>query len=118
MQKNQSVADMADEVLMRQARAHAKQTGEAFEDALESVLKTEAGRQLRELRDGPHGGTRALEWQGDLTRERRRERVQAAWKQFMLMEAELRELVQRKRKASLSDSSDKDGVPRAVGRSK
>ena len=87
---------MAVEVLVRQARAHANQTGEAFEDAFESVLKTEAGRQLRELRDGPHGGTRAFEWQGDLTRERRRERVQAAWEQFMLMEAELRELEQRK----------------------
>jgi hypothetical protein len=96
MQKNQSVADMADEVLMRQARAHAKQTGEAFEDALESVFKTEAGRQLRELRDGPHHDTRAFQWQGDLIRGRRRERVQAAWEQFMLMEDELRELEQHR----------------------
>ena len=96
MHKNQRVADMAAEVLARQARAHAKQTGEAFEEALERVLKTEAGRQLRELRDGPYGGTRAFQWQGDLTRERRRERVQSAWEQFMLMEVELRELVQQK----------------------
>ncbi len=73
---------MANEVLARQAQAHAKQTGEAFEDALESVLKTEAGRQLRELRDGPHGGTIASQWQGDLIRGRRRERIQAAWKLF------------------------------------
>lgn len=96
MQKNQSVADMADEVLMRQAKAQAKQTGEAFEDALESVLKTEAGRQLRGLRDGPHRGERALQWQGNLTRGRRRERVQAAWKQFIVMEDELRELEQHR----------------------
>jgi hypothetical protein len=44
---------MAVEILARQAQTQAKQTGEAFEDALEGVLKTEAGRQLRELRDGP-----------------------------------------------------------------
>jgi len=43
MHAEQIVADMADEVLARQAQAHANQTGEAFEDALESVLKTEAG---------------------------------------------------------------------------
>ena len=48
MHAEQIVADMADEVLARQAQAHANQTGEAFEDALESVLNTEAGRQLGE----------------------------------------------------------------------
>jgi hypothetical protein len=87
---------MAVEVLARQTRAHVKQTGEAFEDALQSVLNTEAGRQLRELRDGPYRDMRALQWQEDLRRARRRERVQAAWKQFMLLEAEQRELDQRK----------------------
>ncbi len=91
MRKDQRVSDMAVEVLVRQAKAHAKQTGEAFEEALKSVLKTEAGRQLRELRNGPHGGERALQWQGELIRGRSRERVQAAWEQVMLMEAELRE---------------------------
>ncbi len=78
MHKNQRVSDMANEVLARQAQAHAKLTGEAFEDALESVLTTEAGRQLRELRDGPHRGERAFQWQGDIIRGRRRERVQGA----------------------------------------
>ena len=48
--------------------------------------------QLRELRVGPYGGTIASQWQGDLIRGRRRERVQAAWKLFKLMEAEQREL--------------------------
>ena len=52
MHKNQRVTDMAVEVLARQARAHAKQTGEPFEAALERVLETEAGRQLGKLRDG------------------------------------------------------------------
>ena len=100
MHKNQRVSEMAVEVLARQARAQAIQTGEpfedAFEDALESVLTTEAGGQLKELRDGPHSGTRAFQWQGDLIRKRRRERVQAAWKQFMVMEVEQRELKQQK----------------------
>ena len=91
MHKNQRVSDMAHEVLKRQATAHAKQTGEPFEDPLKSVLKTEAGRQLGKLRDGPHRGKAADQWQGDLRRGRRRERVQAAWEQFRLMQAELRE---------------------------
>ena len=73
---------MAVEVLAPQASAHAKQTGESFEDALESVLETEAGRQLRELRDGPQRGKMASQWQGDLRRGRRRERVQAAREQY------------------------------------
>jgi hypothetical protein len=106
MHKNQRVADMAVDVLARQARARVKQTGEPFEEALKGVLETEAGRQLRELRDGPHRDKRAQEWQEDLVRERARERkhkraeersrVQqaAAWERFM--QEELRELGLRK----------------------
>jgi hypothetical protein len=106
MHKNQSVADMAVDVLARQAGARAKQTGEPFEVALKGVLETEAGRQLGELRDGPHRDKRAQDWQEDLVRERARERkhkraeersrVQqaAAWERFM--QAELRELELRK----------------------
>jgi hypothetical protein len=77
MHKNQRVSDMAVEVLARQARAQAKHTGEPFEDALESVLKTEAGRQLRELRDGPHGGKRAFQWQDELAPKRAKKRNQS-----------------------------------------
>ena len=58
---NRSVADMVDEVLSRQAVARADQTGEPFEDALDAVLETEAGRQLRKLRDGPRRHERADE---------------------------------------------------------
>jgi hypothetical protein len=54
MQENQRVADMADEVLARQASTRAKHTGEPLEAALKAVLQTEAGRQIRELRDGAH----------------------------------------------------------------
>jgi hypothetical protein len=74
MRKEQKVADMAEEVLERQARERAERTGEPFEDALKAVLETEAGRQLEELRDGPHGDERAHEWQEDIRRERAEER--------------------------------------------
>jgi hypothetical protein len=106
MHENQRVTDMAIDVLARQAGARAKQTGEPFEEALEAVLETEAGRQLRELRDGPHRDERAKAWQEDLVRERAQERKRkraeeekqaqqaAEWRQFM--QAELRELELRK----------------------
>jgi len=58
MRKNQRVAEMAEEVLERQARDRAERTWEPLEDAFEAVLGTEAGRQLEELRDGPHGDER------------------------------------------------------------
>ena len=74
MQKKQTVAEMADEVLARQARARAERTGEPFEEALKAVRKTEAGRQLEELREGPHHHERAERWQEDLRQERAEER--------------------------------------------
>ncbi len=73
MRKNQRVAEMAEEVLERQARDRAERTGEPLEDAFEAVLGTEAGRQLEELRDGPHGDERAQEWQENMSRERTEE---------------------------------------------
>jgi hypothetical protein len=77
MHKNQTVADMADEVLARQAAARAEQTGESYGKALETVLKTEPGRQLRELRDGPHHDKRAQHWQEGLAQEPAEERAEA-----------------------------------------
>jgi hypothetical protein len=74
MKKKQRVGDMADEVLARQARARAERTGESFEEALKAVRKTEAGRQLEELSEGPHRDQRAQEWQEEMTRERTEER--------------------------------------------
>jgi hypothetical protein len=117
MQQNQTVAEMAVDVLARQAGIRATRTGEPFEEALKAVLETEAGHQLGELRDGSHGGESAQRWQEDLARERTRERAEehsraeqeersrvrrqegsrtqlAAWKSFM--QAELRELELRK----------------------
>ena len=77
MQKDQRVADMATEALARQVRAYAKQTGEPFEGALKAVLKTEAGRQLGELRGGPLRDKSAQQWQEDLPRKSAEERKQA-----------------------------------------
>ncbi len=106
MHKNQRVAEMAVDVLARQAGVRANRTGEPFEEALKAVLETEAGRQLAELRDGSHRGEKAQDWQKDLVRdraqerkreraeERRREQDAAAWEQFM--QAELRERGLRK----------------------
>jgi acyl-CoA reductase-like NAD-dependent aldehyde dehydrogenase len=70
MPDEQSVEDMVDEVLARQAAYRASQTGESFEDALETVIETVAGRQLQELRSGPHSQTKADEWQTTVASER------------------------------------------------
>jgi hypothetical protein len=77
MQKDQRVAPMATEALARQVRAYAKQTAEPFEGALKAVLKTEAGRQLGELRGGPLRDKSAQQWQEDLPRKSAEERKQA-----------------------------------------
>ena len=74
MKKRQKVGEMADEVLARQARVRAERTGESFEEALKAVRKTEAGRQLEELGEGPHRHERANHWQEEMSRERTDER--------------------------------------------
>jgi hypothetical protein len=73
---DRSVKEMAGEVLMRQAKARADRTGESIEEALEAVLNTEAGTQLRELRDAPHGEESVEEWQVGMARERAQERAE------------------------------------------
>jgi len=76
VREDQSVAEMANEVLMRQAKSRAHRRGEPIEEAMEAVLGTEAGKQLRELRDGPHGEEGVEEAQVDAARERAKERVE------------------------------------------
>jgi hypothetical protein len=49
-----SLAQMANEVLMRQAKVRTERSGEPIEEAMDAVLNTEAGEQLKELRDGPY----------------------------------------------------------------
>ena len=76
MREGQSVAEMANEVLMRQAKARADRSGEPIEEAMEAVLKTEAGQQLRDLRDGPHSEQSIEQAQVGVARERAQERVE------------------------------------------
>jgi len=68
--EDRSVEEMANEVLMRQAKARADRSGEPIEEALEAVLNTEAGAQLRELRDVPHDEESVEEWQVGMAQER------------------------------------------------
>jgi hypothetical protein len=74
--EDRSVEEIANEILMRQAKARADRSGEPIEEALEAVLNTEAGTQLRELRDGPHGEESVEEAQVGVARERAQERVE------------------------------------------
>ena len=82
MRDDQSVAEMANEVLMRQAKARAHRTGEPIEEAMEAVLNTEAGTQLRDLRDGPHGEQSVEEWQVGMAQERAEERMEQLGKRL------------------------------------
>jgi hypothetical protein len=70
MRAQQTVNEMAQEVLSRQARAQAQRTGEPFVEALEAVVETPAGRQLEELRCGPHRDEETRYWQANLLSER------------------------------------------------
>jgi hypothetical protein len=113
MDYDQNVSDMANEVLARQAKVRAERTGEPLEEARAAVIKTEAGRQLRTLREGSYRDERAGEWQEGMAQKRAEERSRArqeersrarqeecsraqlaAWKSFM--QAELRGVEQRK----------------------
>ena len=79
---DQTVAEMANEVLMRQAKTRSDRSGEPIEEAMEAVLNSEAGKQLKDLRDGPHGEEGVEEWQVGLARERARKRVEQLGKRL------------------------------------
>jgi len=70
MRAEQTVNEMAQEVLSRQARALAQRTGGPLLEALEAVVETPAGRQLEELRSGPHQEEEVRYWQANLLFER------------------------------------------------
>ena len=88
MQQNQSVSEMATEVLARQAGVRAKQTGESLEEALRAVLQTEAGRRLARLRDGVHRDERTDQWQPSFALERAEKRKQAQLEERRRLKAE------------------------------
>jgi hypothetical protein len=75
MRPEQTVDEMAEEVLKRQAKAMVAQTGELFESALEAVACTEAGQQLRELANGEHRQEKAQDWQVSVLWERTEDRL-------------------------------------------
>jgi hypothetical protein len=75
MQRDQSVSEMAEEALMRQAKALAHRSGYSLEDARKAVSDTEAGRQLRDLANGGHRHEKASEWQASVFWERAEERL-------------------------------------------
>jgi hypothetical protein len=70
MRPEQTVAEMAEEVLSRQAKAMVVHTREPFEIALETVARTDAGQQLRELANGEHRHKKAQDWQVSMLRVR------------------------------------------------
>jgi hypothetical protein len=75
VQPEQTVSEMALEVLQRQAKALAQRSGRPLEETLVEVLKTEPGGQLSELVEGPHRSEMARQWQADLLRERVEQRL-------------------------------------------
>jgi hypothetical protein len=70
MRAEQTVKEMSEEVLARQAKAMVAQTGQLFESALETVSSTEAGQQLRELANGEHRHEKSQDWQVGVPSER------------------------------------------------
>ena len=75
MQQDQSVSEMAQEVLMRQTKALAQSSGHSLEDARQAVSDTEAGRQLRALAIGENGHEKARAWQAGVFWDRAEERL-------------------------------------------
>jgi hypothetical protein len=75
VQQDQSVQEMAEEALMRQAKALAHRSGHSLEDARQAVSDTEAGRQLRALANGEYRHEKARHWQGSVFWDRAEERL-------------------------------------------
>jgi hypothetical protein len=74
LRRDQTVYEMAEAVLERQARALVARTGQPFKYAMETVTGTAAGRQLRELAEGEHRDEKAAEWHASLPWKRVEER--------------------------------------------
>ena len=75
MQPEQTVSEMALEVLGRQAKALVERSGWPLEEALVEVLKSESGGKLSELAEGPYSNEKARRWQADLLQERVQQRL-------------------------------------------
>jgi len=66
MRAEQTVNEMAQVVLWRQAKAQAQRTGQSHASARAAVIQTPAGRQLEELRSGAHRHEEVRYWQANL----------------------------------------------------
>lgn len=75
VQREQTVSEMVEEALGSQARTLAERTGQSFEEALEAVSGTDAGRRLIDLAQGSHRHEKAGEWREHLLQERADERL-------------------------------------------
>jgi hypothetical protein len=75
VRQDQSVSQMTEEVLMRQAKALSHRSGQTLEDASQAVSETEAGRQLRDLANGEHRHEKARSWQAGVFWDRAEERM-------------------------------------------
>ena len=75
VQQDQTVSEMAEEVLLSQAKALVQWSGQSLEDAKQAVSDTEAGQQLRDLAHGEHRHERARDWQVSVFGGRAEERL-------------------------------------------
>jgi hypothetical protein len=75
VQRDQTVSEMAQEILLRQAKALARRSRQSLEDARRAVSDTEAGRQLGDLANGEHGHEKAKDWQASVFWGRAEERL-------------------------------------------
>ena len=91
MQKDQTVSEMAEEVLMRQAKSLAHRSGRSLEEARQAVADTEAGRQLKVLANGEHRHEKAQNWQVGVFWDR----VEERWMHLVGSEALLRFAAER-----------------------
>ena len=75
MRAEQTVSEMAQEVLWRQAMALAHRRGYSLEDARRVVSDTQAGRQLRDVANGEYRHEQAKAWQASAFWDRAEERM-------------------------------------------
>lgn len=74
MHPEQTVTEMVEKVLERQAKPLACRSGQCYEDARQAVAETEAGRQLMDLANGEHRHEKARFWRMIVPMERAQER--------------------------------------------
>jgi hypothetical protein len=70
----QSVSEMVEEVLERQAKTLAARTGKPLKRAKSATLKSRAARHLKELAQSPYSEQKATQWQVGLPWARAQER--------------------------------------------